>query len=364
MSTLRMRMGLALGDAMPVSRVPAGGGGSARAFTLIEVLITLSLLVLLASMAWPALQTQITSSELPESAERVRSALAMARCEAVMEHRRFRVRFVKEEQQPKIECEADPINQPGVFTASTADWANEPMLLADVQVHDIQTGRPVYMQALSMTTDPDSARKQAEQAQLDKQEREQLRLGMGSGSEDAGGIDPLRPVITFEPDGSVDDWATFILARVRPEETLEEEQQQVWIVLDGRTGLAMVHPKVTMDQLSDPKFYVQREKLELPDRTGDLSFDVSDEAPADGGTADATGQTGVDSQGGENGALPQAVDGTGVGDSSGAQTIKEETENALNAGDAASQLENALDESSLTEDEKNNVRQAFPNKNQ
>jgi hypothetical protein len=283
----------------------------------------------------------------------------MARCEAVMQHRRFRIRFAPEEQQPKIEYEADPINLPGVYVASTADWASEEILLSDVQVHDIQTGRPVYMQALSMTADPDAALKQYEKAEEEKRDREQLRTGMGKGAGDNAELDPLRPLITFEPDGST-DWATLILARVKSTDTLEEEHTQIWVVLDGRTGLALVHPKVSKEQLADPKFYVQREKLELPDTVNidELSFNkVEGQQP--GSTATGTGQPDLNTQGGTNDALSQlqqaATEVKGQGDVS-------EKVTAGGSGDTAAQLEGALNQSTLSDQEKNNIRNGFPGK--
>lgn len=266
---------------------------AAPAFTLLEVMITLGLLVLLAGLAWPALQTQITAAELPESADRLRSALFMARCEAMMQHRRFRVRFAPDEQHPMIEWESDPVNQPGVFVPATVDWADEQILLANVQVHEIRPGRPVYLQALSETSDPDSLLKEAEERERERVERENLNRGEGFGASQDQEVDPLRPVIIFEPDGST-DWATLVLARVSPSEPLEEEEPQVWIVIDGRTGLVMIRDKVTQEQLSDAKFYVLREKLELPDlaNTDDLSFDVGGDSVA--GTGESAASSGME----------------------------------------------------------------------
>jgi hypothetical protein len=278
-----------------------------------------------------------------------------------MEHRRFRIRFIKGEQQPKIEYESDPINKPGEYVASTADWVNEPLLLADVQVHDIQPGRPVYLQPLSTTTDPDSARKQAEKAQQEKKDREQVRAGFGNGpqkqeTED----DPLRPAIIFETDGSVNDWATLILARVKSEDTLEEDQPQKWIVLDGRTGLATVREKVTEEQLADAKFYVQREKLELPKTANidDLSFNINNDATAGGQASNVTNMP--NGQGADNGEPSLTEMAAGASQQIEAQADQQKNTGA--GGDAASQLENALDNSNLTEEEKNNIRQGFPQK--
>ncbi|HVP13778.1 MAG TPA: prepilin-type N-terminal cleavage/methylation domain-containing protein [Phycisphaerae bacterium] len=368
------RLGSEGAEAMPPAKRFAARRGPAPAFTLVEILITLSLLALLASMAWPALQSQITASELPESAERVRSTLAMARCEAVMEHRRFRVRLAKGDQQPRIECEIDPINQPGVYVASTAAWAKEPMLLADVQIHDVQPGRPVYLQPLSITSDPDSARKLAEKVQQDKEEREKLRSGFEKKTDQEEEADPLRPEIVFEPDGTPNDWATLIVARMKPEETLEETDQQIWIVLDGRTGMATIREKVTTDQLSDPTFYVQREKLELPDvvNVDELTFDINNNGqPAnemnggDTGQEGDTGQPDLNAQAGDAAAMAQQAQQAAeaaAGNAGAAPTAAAGELQASSGSTAEGQLEQALDNTSLTEEEKNNIRQGFPKK--
>lgn len=262
---------------------PAGG---VRAFTLLEVLIVLSLLVLMASFAWPAMESQIRATELPESADRVRSLLYMARCEAVMEHRRYRIRFEPESQQPLVEYEPDPIRRAGAFEPVPSDWAEEAKLLGDVQVHEVQLGRPIWTKPLSMTSDPDA---------LEEEEEEEEALEEGFGEDDHQRdlflrsiplnedveVDENRPMIVFEADGSC-DWATLILARVDPAEELEEETPQLWVVLDGRTGLAFVRDQVTEEQLSDPEFFVEREKLELPDLLDidNLSFEISEKEEA------------------------------------------------------------------------------------
>jgi hypothetical protein len=62
----------------------------------------------LAGIEWPAMESQIRASELPESADRMRTVLAMTRCEAMMQYRRFRVRFETEAQQPIVEWERTP----------------------------------------------------------------------------------------------------------------------------------------------------------------------------------------------------------------------------------------------------------------
>jgi hypothetical protein len=323
----------------------------------------LGLLVLLAGLAWPAMQNQITAAELPESADRLRSALFMARCEAMLEHRRFRIHFSAEEQHPAIEWEADPVKQPGVFVPSTADWAEQPILLADVQVHEIRPGRPVYMEALSETSDPDSLIKAADERERERVEREARNQGTGFTAVQDEKADPQRPSITFETDGST-EWATLILARVPPAQPLEEQKQQVWIVIDGRTGLVTIREKVTKEQLSDAKLYVKRENLELPDQTNldDLTIEVTQNPTGAESTTGGIAEN-LDSSGGRGGAadaaatLKDLAKGTGQSSTGGA---KEDPESdTAGAADELS-VEKAVEESDLTEEEQGKVLRNFP----
>ncbi len=369
-------MGRGVGQAGNRSRSPSPGWhwsaeaeylrphacAAASAFTLVEVIITLGLLVLLAGLAWPALQTQITAAELPESADRMRSVLFMARCEAMMQHRRFRIRFAPDEQHPAIEYESDPVNQPGVFVQTTTDWADERVLIGNVQVHEVRPGRPVYLQALSTTSDPDSMLKLAEEAERQRVDRESLNQGAGIGARRDEEIDPQRPVIVFEPDGST-DWATLVLARVLPSEPLEEDEPQVWIVIDGRTGLVTIRDKVTQEQLSDPKFYVEREKLELPESES-LSFEIGGDLAGGGGVGGgerslSTGGTGTEASMDTTAAI-EAVGAVGQGSS-------ERSQGRSTAGtprlDAETAVDQAVQESDLTEEERDNVRRSFPRRN-
>ena len=251
------------------------------AFTLLEILLVMGLLVILSIFAWPLMESQIAAAELPESAARIRETLYMTRSAAMLEHRRHRVRFAPGEQQPIVEIELDPLYEPGVWTAVTYPWTKEPILLSEAQVHAIQPGRPVYLKPVSATEDADSKDAQEDaqrEASLDYQVTQGEQIGsvsIASGNDDAE-LDENRPPIVFETDGS-SDWATIIISDLKPEEVLEEETPQLWVVLDGRTGLAVVREQVTDEQLADPDFYVQKEKLELPETTtpDDLSLTIS-----------------------------------------------------------------------------------------
>ncbi len=361
-------------------------GRSKAGFTLVEILVMLGVLVLLAGIAWPAMESQIRASELPESADRMRTVLAMTRCEAMMQYRRFRVRFETEAQQPIVEWEPDPIRRPGEFEVTTAPWADEPVLLADVQVHKIELGRPLWMMPLAQTDDPDAILQEIEkEKELRKEQETKLGFSVDGGlavssQDEELAIDENRPMIVFDVDGS-SEWATLVVARVDPGEELMEDDPQIWVLLDGRTGLASIRDQVTEEQLSDPEFYVEREKLELPDTVDvdDLSFDVTTGLP---GTGDDT--------------LESALGGlTGTGDSGGQQDLstilvppsnmqsKPEDATSMSATgqspgarspggsggrrgrpasgrDANSQLNGELAGSDLTEQEKSNIRQNFP----
>ncbi len=259
-----------------------------RAFTLFEVVIVIGLLTIMAGFAWPLYQDRIRQSAMPESAQRMRDLLFMARAEAQAQHRRVRIRFEPLKQHPLIEIEPDPIYYPNQWNPLETMWTSEAMLLDDVQVHRIEPGRPIYMIPISQQEDADSVAD-------DIQEEEEIvaefdpTLGGAATTEDIE-LDEDRPMLIFESDGST-DWATLVLSTKPLAEELEEEDDQVWIVLDGRTGIATIRDKVTEEQLADPEFYVDRDKLELPldADVDDLSFAMYDPAAEAMGSKDTGG---------------------------------------------------------------------------
>ncbi len=295
----------------PARLIRARGAG----FTLIEVVTVIGLLVLLSAIAWPIMQNRITKAELPESAARMRDMLFMVRAESAMEHRRYRVRFEPERQHPFIEVELDPILRPNEWEEVESAWARQArdsLLLADVQVHEIRPGRPLYLEAISINDDPSTLMDEAEQELEDAEEAAEEGFDPGSAQssmdEDGIEIDEDRPIIVFEADGST-EWVTIVLTRVPLDEALEEDSEQTWVVVDGRTGLASIRESVTEEQLADPEFYVQREKLEPPDTVdlNSLTFQVGGEAVASGdATGDGSGGTDASHGGDTVGDLPGA----------------------------------------------------------
>lgn len=352
----------------------AGGSGRAHGFTLLEILVVLSLLVIMVGFAWPLMVNQITAAELPESANRIRDMLFMARAEAVLEHRRVRVRFAPDEQQPAIEYEPDSIQRPGQWEPLTSAWVRESMLLADIQVHEVLPGRPVYLKPLSFDSDPDEEQEESLEELEDAAEFDAAAASSGMNDED-GEIDETRPPIIFEVDGST-EWATIILARLPLEEVLEEEHEQLWVVLDGRTGLAQVREQVTEAQLSDEDFYVQREKLELP-----LDADISNLSMSTGGDGiggllgaglSAGGLGGLGGQGAANGgsanglselanlAGDAATDGNDLqGELESLLPADSDRGDGIGNQDGQPNLDEALQDADLTDEERENIRRTM-----
>jgi type II secretory pathway pseudopilin PulG len=287
-----------------------------RAFTLLELLIVLSLLILLALLAWPAMANRMQSSELPESASRLRSTLYMARNGAVMEHRRVRVRFEEDIQQPIVEIERDPFGAVGVFEQVAAAWTQEPVMIGEAQVHSVSLGRPEFLKPLSEEVNPnsgatDAATDSPEETDTGAKTDETLALRTSVELKE----DPNRPTILFEPDGST-DWALLVVARQFPGEELLKNSDQRWVIVDGRTGMITVRDGLTEEELADPDLCVSRKKLEPPDLNKDITETGLQTAAASSGTPQGDGATsGLDSgladigeQG--QGALDQAL-GTG-----------------------------------------------------
>lgn len=296
------------------------GNVRASAFTILEILLVLALLVILTGLAWPVLENQITASEMPESAGKMRDLLFLARSEAALEHRPCRIRFEQGQQQPHIEYEPDPILRPDEWEPVRASWAQDFVLLGDVQVNEIRPGRPIFLQPVSEDEDmvQDSRGQSVDAAEAGGVDNTVSRSSFDQSRE---GVDEKRPPIVFEPDGST-SWATLILSEQPLDKELSEEQNQVWVILDGRTGLAYTRDKMTKDELGNPDLYVAREKLEMPlDANSDnLAFNINsgtqDAAGGDDGSGSLTGGKTTSFTGSASGAAAGA--GANLGDLQGA----------------------------------------------
>lgn len=338
---------------------------------MIEILIGLGLLILLAGMTWPVLETQITGSELPESAARLRDVLYMTRAEAIKENRRVRVRFEPHVQQPIIEIERDPILDPNIWTPVESAWAEQAMeslLHSDVQVHEIRPGRPEFTKPISINDNPDELldddKKSLKAEEIGALDTDDFLAELAFDSPksqmaDADyPTDENRPIILFDAHGKV-EWALITLARREPEEELEDDDQSRWVLLDGRTGLASVRLPMSEDDQLDPDNYVKRENLFLPDLSdlGKLSFTSTGfggqpavDEDGDGIPDDGTIPTGDGSETGGNGDLQDAINGI----SDMADQFKQDSGNAT-----TSDIDEKLGDSNLSDEERENIRNAL-----
>lgn len=287
-------------------------------FTLLEILLVVGLIALLGFMAWPALSRQITASELPESATKLQSLLFLARSQAIMDHKRYRVRFDQGLEQPLVEVEPDAINAAGEWVETSEPWAADYILLGDVRVHAVKLGRPVYLTAQVTRDDAEAESEEGLSGVLTRAQEEvatlvQGKKGLGEGED--------WPAIIFDVDGRT-DWATVIIARIDPDDELEPGDEQRWVVLDGRTGLAQITEQVTEVELADAGFYINRDKLGMPEtgQDGEIIFTTPGEqiSPGSGTTvmgADESGAlagTGALGNGDVSGAIGAATSALGA----------------------------------------------------
>ncbi len=292
-------------------RLRAAGG-----FTLLEVVLVIGLLAILAGFAWPAMSVMFRKSQLPESADQFKSLLGLTRAQAMLDNRRYRIRFVPKERFPVIESEADPFTAVGKYAAIKADWTADERLLGDAQIHEIRLGRPEY----TLPFDD-------EKADFDVGAEGEEASATSDGVVDAESngtpseptftpemtsdepVDEKRPTIIFEPDGST-NWATIILANKAPDAVLAEDEEQIWIEMDGRSGLASIRPSMSAAMMADESLRIPRTKLKPPELAfGDLALS--------GETGDGTKKLGGSNTAGMPFSPESGLDPTKFGGSSG-----------------------------------------------
>lgn len=208
---------------------------SARAFTLFELALVIGILVVAAALAIPRLGNRLEAEILPASAQNMRSLLAMVRANAAFDGKRFRVRFVAEDEvhpdgddrQPLVEREDDPLFEPDVFNPVGEPWARGTTLLGDVRCAEVRLGRPTV-------------------AQL-RERRNKIEEKLTEAFED---FDAVRPPLFIEPDGT-SQWVTFVLTkapiRVDPEDL--EDYPTVEVIGDGTTGLTWLQRRFYEEEL-------------------------------------------------------------------------------------------------------------------
>jgi prepilin-type N-terminal cleavage/methylation domain-containing protein len=235
----------------------------ARGFTLLEVLLVIGLLAALAALAMPVMFGELSRRELTESAENVRSLVVMARANAMISGNRYRIRWDAEWRQPIVEHEPDAVGAPEEFVAVQASWARDDVLLREINCYEVWLGRPVQYELV------------VEEAEDDSSEQDQVEEDL---TEDEFG----RPTLLFDATGRV-DWATFVIAKGQVDE-LAEDAEQLWVVVDGRTGQVLIERPLDEESLAEMQ--IDRAKLLKPLDEWDRTLTVEQE---DGGGGGASG---------------------------------------------------------------------------
>jgi prepilin-type N-terminal cleavage/methylation domain-containing protein len=136
-----------------------------RAFTLLESLLVIAMLVILAAMAMPLLDRQLQQRELIASAEQLRALCYQTSAEAKLRGRRLRIEFIRppatihqptdEDGEPidnaesviaataaRVLIEREPLDAPGVFEPLEVDWARW-SAPGRVQIHAVEVAEPL-----------------------------------------------------------------------------------------------------------------------------------------------------------------------------------------------------------------------------
>jgi type II secretory pathway component PulJ len=243
----------------------------ARAYTLIEVVLVIGLLILISAVALPTFYSQLAREELPTSADQLRSLVTLTRSHAAFDARRYRIRFPREDetdalgtrQQPIIEREDDPMENPEVFLPVRANWAYGKTLLGRVRCAEIRLGRP---RIDDLQRRRESAAGELEQAFEERDQRETFEREL--------------PPVYIEPDGT-SDWATFVLTEADRDVALNElhDHPGIDVIVDGLSGLCWLQrpffdeeldlfeeenwPAVLRKDFLTPRMLTEQDVLEL-----------------------------------------------------------------------------------------------------
>ena len=218
-------------------------GWRRRGFTLLEIVLVVGLFAILSAMVMPTFFRALNEAKLPESCRRLRALVQLTRGNAMLEGRRYRIRFATADEidgngtqrQPIIEVERDPLAAPGQFTPVLASWARDPVFEEGVRCASVRLGRPTIEMMRGESLEADQAAEDALAQRI-------------------GDIFPpgLAPVV-FEPDGT-SEWATFVVTDAPPgvdyADLDPESQQVVDVILDGLTGLAWLQRRLYEDELT------------------------------------------------------------------------------------------------------------------
>jgi prepilin-type N-terminal cleavage/methylation domain-containing protein len=188
-----------------------------RGFTLLEVVLVLGILAMLLGVAVVSLSALRAGHTLEQGAERLQTALRLARADAANRGRRLRLTFDAETTRPAVAWEPDPLEAPGEFVdyAAVCTWRHL------LEIEGVWVDRCEFTGA--------SAYRYVDDA--------------GAAGQAVADPEALAP-ITFEPDGSSDSVVLHLVTAEDPEGRIAR------IELHGLTG--RVHGQIlTPEELDE-----------------------------------------------------------------------------------------------------------------
>lgn len=206
--------------------------------TLVEVVLVIGILVVIAGIVIPDFVSELERQQLPASARRFRSFLALVQANAAFDGKQYRLRFPMEDEedsigtdrQPIIEREVDPLRSPEVYTAVTEPWAVGATFLQGVWCAEVRLGRPTI-----------------EQLQ-EREDSSAVEEALADAFED---FDPLLPPLLVEPDGT-SDWVTFLLTDAPRGTSVDElaEFDRIEVIMEGSTGMCWLQRPLYEEELA------------------------------------------------------------------------------------------------------------------
>ncbi len=195
----------------------------ARAFTMLELLLVVVVLVALGSIVWSNIGQRTSAGKLEYAARQLAGLMQLARSEAMVTGNTHRCRFDAGGMRAIIEMEADPLENAGVFEPIQSHWSK-----VDMESDNIR--------CMVIEFDPWETLLREQEAKVLEKENEK-------GKED------LLPPITFHPDGTSDS-ATVLLGN--------KDGWNYTLMINGLTG------KITVEQGNKIHGAEKQDKKESP----------------------------------------------------------------------------------------------------
>ena len=210
------------------ARQAARGTQPRGGFTLLEVVLVLGILAMLLGVTVVSLSALQAGRTLEQGAERLQTALRLARADAANRGRRLRLTFDDVTTRPAVAWEPDPLGAPGEFVdyAPVCTWRHL------LEIEGVWIDRCEFIGASAYRYVADA----------------------GAATQFVVGPADLAP-ITFEPDGSCDSVVLHLVAAEDPEGNVAR------IELNGLTG--RVHGQI----LTPERLEELEELLALPPET-------------------------------------------------------------------------------------------------